>query len=169
MGSKKKDSTPAEELAKLLDGHELRQFDAVVAIRQKPAALLGLVVVFGASDDLMEFRGAIDGEVGMSEHERIPAYIAGGKILTNECDERDDCPYFPALRDEAFKVEGLWCAEESPTLAWTYRLDVAHASFTIIEDGEPWCRGVVFALADAPGIPGVHAVNYAVPTEEDGS
>lgn len=131
-----------EQLAKRLDGHEIRNFDAVVATEKKTAAEGGLVIVSGASDDIMEFRGALDEEFGFS------ALISGGDFLTNECVDGDRCPYFSAIRAKAFEVEALWCAEAD--LAWTYRLDVEHSTFTILQDGEPWCRGVVFALADIP-------------------
>ncbi len=149
-----------EEMAKLLDGHELRDFDDAVV---GPAALAkngGLVIVFGASDDLMELRGAIDDEVGA--YDGGSAFIHDDELLRNECGEDDDCPYFRALQAKAFEIQALWCEDAAgaqasvddalaDSLVWMYRLSVEHASFTILEDGEPWCRGVVFALADLPG------------------
>ena len=41
--------------------------------QEKEAKELGLVVVFGASDDLMEFRGALDEEFGCPDGGRAPS------------------------------------------------------------------------------------------------
>jgi hypothetical protein len=48
-------------------------------------------------------------------------------------------------RKTARKIEAVW-AEDG--YSWTYRTDIPHATFEITEDGEPYCRGIVFALAD---------------------
>ena len=32
--------------------------------------------------------------------------------------------------------------------AWTYMTDIPHATFDVMDDGELYCRGIVFALAD---------------------
>jgi hypothetical protein len=145
------DSISPDELAKLLDGHDIALFDDVVSRYGGAARDSGLVIVFGASDDLMELRGAIDDEVGCWEGGS--AFISGGKLLVNECDERDDCPYFPGLRAKAFEVQSLWCDEGAEPYAWTYRLGVEHSDFDMLEDGQPWCRGVVFSLGDIDSAP----------------
>ena len=51
-----------EELAARLTGREYR--DEITAAEEAEARAAGLVVVFGASDDLMEFEGAIRDEIG---------------------------------------------------------------------------------------------------------
>ena len=51
-----------ETLAAILDGREIGSEITKAEADQAKAA--GLVVVFGASDDLMEFRGAIYDEIG---------------------------------------------------------------------------------------------------------
>ena len=140
-----------DQIARLLDGHELGDFDDVVAGVAPHAKRSGFVIVFGASDDLMEFRGAINDEV--SCWTGGSADIADGDLLTNDCDSDDRCPYFAAVAEKAFRVEALWDDADPDddtitTEVWTYRLGVEHSTFTTLEDGEPWCRGVVFALAD---------------------
>jgi hypothetical protein len=42
----------------------------------------------------------------------------------------------------------LW-AEEGD-YSWTYATEIPHATFEVIEDDGPYCRGIVFALADVP-------------------
>jgi hypothetical protein len=32
--------------------------------------------------------------------------------------------------------------------SWSYETDIPHATFDVLEDGEVYCRGIVFALAD---------------------
>lgn len=79
----------------------------------------GLVVVFGASDDLCEIRGAEDDEIdcfGGGE-----ATIAGTKIKIN------------------------WCKDG---YSWTYDTDIPHECFDVYEDGEKYCRGIVFSISD---------------------
>jgi hypothetical protein len=113
------------------------------------ARAAGLVIVYGASDDLMEFEGAIHDELGA--YDGTTAHVdVDGLIPDFEDIEKEDKD---ALRDY-FKREGagksidaLWCAEGG--YSWTYRSDIPHETFEIVEDGGPYCRGIVFSLADA--------------------
>jgi len=130
-----------DDLAKMLDGREVgNEIDQEIK-----EAMNGtdLVVVFGASDDLMDFRGAIDDEVGCYNGGK--AYIEKTGLLQNECDE-DDCPYFKELKSMADTIEALWCAE--PCATWTYRTDIPHSTFNIMEDEDCFCKGIVFDLSD---------------------
>ena len=105
----------------------------------------GLVAVFGASDDLMEFRGAIYDEVGC--YDGGTAYLTKDGLLINKCDE-DDCPYFEQIKKQVMTIEALWNNENEPAIAWTYKTDIPHSTFEIMEDGEVYCRGIVFSLSD---------------------
>lgn len=105
---------------------------------------LGLVVVFGASDDLMEFRGAICDELGA--YDGTTAYLTPDGLLSNDC-ESDECPHFEKMKKRAATIDALWCEEGG--ISWTFRTRIPHATFVIYEDGEQYCRGIVFALSDA--------------------
>jgi hypothetical protein len=83
----------------------------------------GIVIVFGQSDDLMEFNGAIDDEIGAYE---------GGVIYIN--DKQLD-------HTEGLKIEALWCDGD---IAWTYKTEIPHETFDIMEDGEVFCKGIIF-------------------------
>jgi hypothetical protein len=131
----------AKELAALLTGREMDK--EITSAEEKQAKADGLVVVFGASDDLMEFRGAIHDEVGCFNGGT--AYVTPAGLLTNDCND-DRCPHFAKLRDKAATIQAGWCEEEG--YSWTYSTETPHATFEIMEDGEPFCRGIVFALAD---------------------
>ena len=102
-----------------------------------------IVVVYGASDDLMEFEGAIRDEVDC--YDGGTAYLHKSGLLQNECDD-SECPYFKLLMDDAPKIEALWCKEDG--FSWTYKTDIPHSTFIVLEDDGKYCRGIVFNLSD---------------------
>ncbi|MEX3764492.1 hypothetical protein [Paraburkholderia phenoliruptrix] len=105
----------------------------------------GLVIVYGASDDLMEFEGAIQDELGA--YEGTTAYLTPTGLLQNDC-ENEECPHFEKMKEKASTIEALWASEGD--YSWTFKTDIPHETFEITEDGEPYCRGIVFALKDVP-------------------
>lgn len=129
-----------EELATLLNNREYRH--EVPDDLGRIAAENGLVIVFGASDDLCEFRGAIDEEVEAWEGTTVPLDKNG--IVVNECDD-DRCPYYAKEQNSAQKIVVKWCDGD---ISWTFKTDIPHATFDIYEDGEVFCRGIVFSLED---------------------
>ena len=90
----------------------------------------------------MEFRGAVNDETGAWEG--ATAYFTSGGLLTNECDH-EDCPYFAKLKETAATVNAKWDTEG---YSWVYETVIPHVVFDILEDGDKYCRGIVFALAD---------------------
>ncbi|PIG25825.1 hypothetical protein CLU93_5465 [Janthinobacterium sp. 35] len=137
-----------ELLAGLLTGREYGKEIAKEEELQAKAA--GLIVIFGASDDLMEFRGFVDDERGAPT---IALLDAKGLLPFREDIQHDD----DALKDyftrapQVRAVDALWAKEDG--YSWTYRTDVPHATFEIVEDGEPYCRGIVIDVADlAPAV-----------------
>lgn len=126
-----------QDFAKLLDGRDMDK--EITKVEEKQAKELGFVVLFGASGDLAEFRGAIDDEVGC---------YSGGEIFLDkdgifeDCEE--ECKYSKAAKEKCKVIEAVWCGEGD--YSWTYKTDIPHATFEIVEDGEPYCRGIVFEL-----------------------
>jgi hypothetical protein len=126
-----------QEFAKQLDGRKYGS--EITPAEEKQAKELGFVVVFGASDDLAEFRGAIGDEADCWD---------GGEILFDkdgifeECGE--GCKYSKAAKEKCRVIEAIWCDEVD--YSWTYKTDIPHATFDIMEDGEKYCRGIVFEL-----------------------
>lgn len=93
----------------------------------------GIVLVYGYSDDLMEFDGAIRDELDVYD---------GGVVSTNFLgDEYKD-----------IEIEALWCKEEN--YDWFYKTEIEHENFDIL--GEPeyykgdkrYCKGLIFYLKD---------------------
>lgn len=112
-------------------------------------AVAGLVAVFGASDDLMEFYGAIHDEIGAWKG--TTAYLTPSGLLANKC-IYDGCPYHAAEKNGAATIKAVWGAAGAD---WTYRTAIPHVTFLVMKDGEPYCRGIVFALADvSPSVRG---------------
>lgn len=130
-----------EIVASQLDGNEYGKEGSRELFKAMEAA--GLVAVFGASDDLMEFRGAIDDEIGA--YNGATAYLDAKGLLVNDCDN-DDCPHFEKLKAKAATIDAVW-APEGDTASWDIRTAIPHAKFNIMEDGEPFCHGIVFDLS----------------------
>lgn len=140
----------AKELAEKLNGREYTE--EITCEEGKLAKENNLVVVFGASDDLMEFRGAIDDEFDC--YGGGTAYITQKGLLKSECDD-EDCPYFEEKKAEATQILAVWCEEitclDDPDYTWQYRsahLEGKFETFDILADGEKYCKGIVFSLDD---------------------
>lgn len=131
----------AKELAQQLNGIEYPCRINKELIQQ--AKEDGLVIVYGASDDLMEFDGAFRSE--LDAYNGTTAYITSDGLLVNHCDD-DDCPYFGKAKKAAVKIKAVWSDDEGP--CWSFETSIPHETFEVVEDGEPYCRGIVFALAD---------------------
>lgn len=109
-----------EQLAARLND---RQYDDEITREEEQLAKEnGLVVIFGASDDLCEMCGAIDDEFDCYE---------GGDI---ECEE------YPG------KLRAVWCPESGGS--WGYETDLSHAKFNIYEDDMLYCVGIVVDLKE---------------------
>lgn len=101
----------------------------------------GGVIITGASDDLMEFDGAMDDEGGCFD---------GGKVFFSQkavWNGEDDKSVFPNC------IEAIWCGKEAldengNVIPWTYKTDIPHETFMVYEDGEPYCRGIVLSMDD---------------------
>jgi len=133
-----------EELAKQLNGREIGE--EITEDEEAAAKAAGLVVVFGYSDDNMEFRGALDNEVGCYGGDTVRLTPSG--LLSNECDE-EDCPYFERMSDGAASIEAVWAkGEDGPS--WTFETKIPHSTFDVMEGGEVFCCGIVFSLQDVP-------------------
>lgn len=132
------------EAAAQLNGNEYRQEGSRELFKAMKAA--GLVAVFGASDDIIEFQGAINDEVGA--YGGGVAYVTPKGLLENECDD-ERCPYHARERQAATPIKAIW---DDGGFSWRYQTEIPHAKFVINEDGEPYCEGIVFALADVPAV-----------------
>jgi hypothetical protein len=136
--------TTKEELAARLTGRTIGEETSWAEGTEAREA--GLVIVFGASDDLMEFEGAIDDEVDV-QNGGMAQLDQSGVLDRDRCEDDDEIADHVQRLRTAKTIKALWAAE--PGYSWTYETDIPHATFEIVEDGvdgEPYCRGIVFEL-----------------------
>jgi hypothetical protein len=129
-----------KELSARLNGRERRK--EMTKEEEAEARAAGLVVVFCASDDLMEFRGAIDDETDC--YEGGTAYLTNAGLVHNECED-ECCHYYLEQCDKAQTIKAVW---GDSGCSWTFQTGIPHHTFDIMEDGDTYCRGIVFALAE---------------------
>jgi hypothetical protein len=124
-----------KELAERLNGEKypLRLpglAERLSRVVEKAIEAAGLVVVFGASDDLMEFRGAIHDEIGAYEG-TIVRVDAKGLLPDYDDIDKDSHNAKDKLRDYFQRenggktIEALWSPSD-PDCSWAYKTDIPH-------------------------------------------
>jgi len=133
-----------QDAAKALDGCQYRSEGSAISFAGMKEA--GLVAVYGASDDLIEFSGAIHDEAGCYE---------GGEVFVNGegLVEYPDCDCDAAKKlhrietENAFPIKAIW-SPEGMDCSWAYETEITHAKFNVFEDDDLYCVGFVFAIND---------------------
>lgn len=138
----------AKELAALLTGREYR--DEITREEEAQAKAAGLVAAFGASDDLLELRGAIHDEAGTYGGGQVRVDRAGVIPSFEDIDRDDKEELRRYFKRENGGVEIVAAWEGEPGYSWIIKTSIPHETFEIVEDGDSYCRGIVFALADVP-------------------
>lgn len=123
------------DLAQLLTGNEYR--NEITKEQIQIAAQNKLVVVFGASDDLMLLRGAIMEEC----YERVLITKTG---ILEEC--TCHCKYYVDAITKAKELLAIW--DPGGGYSWMFKTDIPHNTFEVINEGKPYCKGIVFSLND---------------------
>ena len=122
----------AKELAKKLDGNFYG--NEIPKELEVSAKENGLIVVFGASDDLCEFRGAI--------YDEADCY-GGGEVMF---DKEGNFAYVDDGDDPLPNtIQAIW---NKRGYSWTYKTEIPHETFDIYEDEETYCQGIVFSIND---------------------
>jgi hypothetical protein len=107
------------------------------------AKSLGLVIVFGYSDDVTAFNGAIRDEAGYGE-----LFITQkGKILDGDAIEALEGLIEDGTIENA-PAMGKIVSDYSKEGVWTFTTDIPHATFDVTEDGQLYCRAIVFHISD---------------------
>jgi hypothetical protein len=143
-----------EALAATLTG---RQYTHEITHSEEDAAKeSGLLVVYGASDDLVELRGAIEEELSAYDGTEV---LLGrdGEIVPSadgmERDEEEILEKYGVLEvarmraGAAHAIRARW-GEEKDGPSWTFETDLPHATFEVLEDDEVFCRGIVIDMRD---------------------
>jgi hypothetical protein len=122
-----------EDLAYTLNGR--KRGDEIRKEELKIAKDNGLVVVYGYSDDNLEFNGAIDDEIGA--YEGIKVFINSKLEIKNKAKEGRKL------------VKAIWCPEDV-ACSWLIKSEIPNSPFDIMdrETNEVFCRGIVFDIKD---------------------
>lgn len=135
----RRESVDIKEFVKTISGKE-RGYPQFTKEEIRIAKENGFVIVYGCSDDLMEFRGAIDDEGGCYE---------GGKVFF---DRNGTCRFAEDEENYPNWINAIWCSgkkvDRGREITWTYETEIPHETFMIYEEGEPFCRGIVFSVGD---------------------
>lgn len=126
----------AESLKRTLHGRTIG--NEITECEVRSAAEAGFIVLFGAGDDLAEFRGAIDGEVGC---------WGGGPLRIDReglLDEFETCVCTRRIAGASI-VEAVW---DRDGISWQYKTEIPHSTFDVLEDGAVYCRGIIFHIDD---------------------
>lgn len=135
-----------EDLAARLSGSQYRK--EMTAAEECEAAASDLLVVFGASDDLVEFRGAIHDEAGAYDGGTVR--IKNGAIFEPpEHYEQKILAKYGVLKQVVsggFTIDAIW---DEDGWTWQYRTAAPHATFEIFDGEEKYCRGIVIDMKEA--------------------
>lgn len=133
----------AEQLANKLNGIEYG--DRILPEDIQFAKDNNLVIVTGYSDDNVEFEGAIYDEVSAYDGTTVAIDQDG---IIEECDEAcDHCPQEQKIEKATNKIVAEW---DSNGYSWFIKAEgnIKPYYFDVLEDGEKFCRGLVFSLND---------------------
>jgi len=129
-----------ETLARIFNGRDYGE--EVSDAEEKKLKDRGIVMMFGASDDLVEIRGAVYGEVSAYRGAKINFF--NGELIESERD-KEGCPYLKHCKGLVKTVEAFWCEDKSDEdFTWTFKTDIPHVTFRIYDGGEDYCRGILF-------------------------
>ena len=82
----------------------------------------------------MEFEGAIEDEAGCFD---------GGRVYISKNGVEED--------KTKNVINALWCEAEDENgvvIPWAYETKIPHETFSVMDAGEVYCRGIVFKLED---------------------
>lgn len=140
--NKEVDSMNAIEMAEMLNNREIgNETTQEIEMLAKDN---DLVIVFGASDDLMEFRGAINEE--FDSYLGTSVQVNENGLIENKCED-ENCPYYAETIKGAPTITSIW-ASKHVDIAWTYKTYIPCETFNIVEDDGIYCTGIVFSLKD---------------------
>lgn len=135
-------SEVATAFAAKLNGRQYR--DEMTREEEAEAKALGLLVLFGASDDLLEFRGVLRDEAGAWEGADVALWWKGSRLEVLE--QRDDADALIAHGwsppQTAYTIRADW-APDDLACSWRVTPNVPFAAFDIMEDDDLYCRGAV--------------------------
>lgn len=140
-----------EELAAKLNGRQYTR--EITSTEEVLARESGLLVVFGASDDLVELRGAIEEELGAYNGTTVLLGRNGKLVIPVDREDEEALDKYGLVEEarerekNAHSIRVLFGNKtDDPT--WTIETELPHATFLVMEDDEVFCRGIVIDMKD---------------------
>jgi hypothetical protein len=111
----------------------------------------GIIAAYGYSDNLLEFRGVVHEETKAWEgNEGNTVLIASREKGTAFLFEKDVTQFSRKITAQMRRVTAVWHPEDLEA-CWKIETEIPHETFDIMEEGELFCRGVVFHVDDIKG------------------
>jgi hypothetical protein len=137
----------AEKWAKTLHGREYGAEISRTEVAQAKAD--GVLIIFGYSDDNIEFRGIVDEEVGAWYHTKIRLDKSGEPLPQGFDDDKEVLDKYGLLPAVEARYPNVIDAEwDSHGYSWWITSSLPQHEFDILEDGEKFCRGIVINRED---------------------
>lgn len=147
--------TTSQDLAERLHGIEYG--DKIAEADLEAAKNNELVIVTGYSDDNVEFEGAIYDEIGA--YDGVVIKLDKDGICKGDDEGCEHCSAVQRGLVAPYEIDAQWSQEG---YSWFIKTNIPNAAFfDVLEDGEKFCRGVVFAMSD------LKEVLPSISTEED--
>ena len=144
------DNLELAEITKKLDNVELENLDAVILELVKEHN--DIIIVHGASDDLIEIRGTVDDELNCYEYAGDIVFYEDSVFMDRDMESnRYD-------KDNNYSIEDLYNMERSKikikldnkTVCGNFRLstDIPHAKYQCLDGGDFYTDIIVLQYAD---------------------
>ncbi len=127
-----------KKYATMLDGRDIEDtgYNPLTKEEITQAKRDGIVVVYGYSDDNMEFEGAVRDEVGC---------FNGGTAFVS-----DNGEISASYTENSMPITARWYEETDwkrcCCIPWSYETEIPHETFRLFEGEDPWCIGIVFRI-----------------------
>lgn len=103
----------------------------------------GLVVVYGHSDDLIEFEGAIYDELGAGDGTQFLISPDGVLCDRDQLDTDEELEKWLNNKKIAKTITSFWYKDD---ISWQYETDLVHQVFEVVEYDDIFCKALVFDL-----------------------
>lgn len=105
----------------------------------------GLVIVTGASDDIVSFSGAIDGEGYAFDGGKVYVHPEGVLDDFENLESEDEFEQYYANKVKARVIEAFWYKDD---VKWSYDTNIPHKTFKLLKGDDVCCCGLVFSTSD---------------------
>lgn len=147
-----------EQFAELLNGNECRY--EMTYQQEQTAKQNNMLVMFGDSHGMINLRGAITDEI-YAPHGGDFALILKGETFSDDEDlsisHESECAQVLLLSDDYDHEDNqrLICVEwfnKEEYLEWRIDSKIPHAKFTIYDEGDAYCDGIIIDLDEVDKI-----------------